>query len=91
MDVFRKGKFDLLTVTETKMKGNVLIEWCGVKCVCAGVERNERGRKGIAILMSDLWYRTMVDFVYVSTRMLMQASEKVVIAVNDLLTFGEIV
>src|SRR5678816_3429211 len=40
-------------------------------CVCAGVERNERGREGVTILMSDLWYRAMVDFVCVSTRILM--------------------
>src|SRR5678815_246061 len=53
MDVFRKGKFDLLAVTETKMEGNVENEWCGVKCV--GVERNERGIERFAILMSDLW------------------------------------
>ena len=59
-----KGKFDFLAVTETKMKGNSENEWCGVKYVCAGVERNERGR-GVAILMSDLWYRAMVNFVCV--------------------------
>src|SRR5678816_1312064 len=53
MDVFRKGKFDLLAVTETKMEGNGENEWCGVKCVCVGVERNERGIERFAILMSD--------------------------------------
>ena len=37
MDVFRKGKFDLLAVTETKMKGKGEVEWCGVKCVCVCV------------------------------------------------------
>src|SRR5678815_4943822 len=35
------------------------------------MERNEREREGIAILMSDLWYRAMVDFVCESTRILM--------------------
>src|SRR5678815_3714088 len=34
MDVFRKGKFDLLAVTETKMKGNGENEWCGVVWCC---------------------------------------------------------
>src|SRR5678815_3357366 len=55
MDVFKKGKFDLLAVTETKMKGIGENEWCGVKCVCFSVERNESGIEGFAILMSDLW------------------------------------
>ena len=70
MDVFRKGKFDLLAVTETKMEGNGENEWCGVKCVCVGVERNERGIERFAILMSDLWQRAMVDFVCVIARIL---------------------
>src|SRR5678815_4398192 len=55
MDIFRKGKFDLLAVTETKVEGNGENEWCGVKCVCVGVERNERGIERFEILMSDLW------------------------------------
>src|SRR5678816_3426857 len=71
MDVFGKGKFDLLALTETKMEGKGEIKWCGVKCVRAGVEENERGREGVAILMSDLWYKAMVDFVCVSPRILM--------------------
>src|SRR5678815_2945242 len=45
MDVFRKGKFDLLAVTETKMKGNGENEWCGVKCVCVLVWKGMRGEE----------------------------------------------
>src|SRR5678815_1041459 len=88
MDVFRKGKFDLLTVTETKMKGNGENEWCSVKCVCAGVERNERGREGVAILMSDLWYRAMEDFVCVSPRILMVKFKFEKVKVCVVVTYG---
>ena len=29
-DVFRKGKFELLALTETKLKGNEEVSWCGL-------------------------------------------------------------
>ena len=71
MDVFRRGRFDLLALTETKLKGNGEDEWCGVKCVYAGVEKNERAREGVAVLMSELWHKSLVNFVCVSSRILM--------------------
>ena len=88
MDVFRKGKFDLLAVTETKMKGKGEIKWCDVKCVRAGVEENERGREGVAILMSDLWYKAMVDFVCVSPRILMVKFKFEKVKVCVVVTYG---
>lgn len=45
MDVFRKGKFDQLTVAETKMKGNVEDDWCGMKCVCVLELRVMKGQE----------------------------------------------
>ena len=30
VDAFRKGKFDLLALTETKVKGNGEVSWYGV-------------------------------------------------------------
>jgi exonuclease III len=71
MNVFRKGKFDLLALTETKMKGKGEDVWCGVKCVYAGVNENVRAREGVAILLSDVWHRSMVGFECVSSRILM--------------------
>ena len=88
MDVFRKGKFDLLAVTETKMKGKGEIKWCDVKCVRAGVEENERGREGVAILMSDLWYEAMVDFDCVSPRILMVKFKFEKVKVCVVVTYG---
>ena len=31
VDVFREGKFELLALTETKLKGNGELSWCGVR------------------------------------------------------------
>ena len=45
MDVFRKGKFKLLALTETK--------WCGVNGIIAGVQEMERVREGVAFLYND--------------------------------------
>src|SRR5678816_1549157 len=70
------------------MKGNSENKWCGVKCVCAGVEKNEKGREGVAILMSDLWYRAILDFVFVSTRILMVKFKFEKVKVCVVVTYG---
>ena len=71
INVFKNGKFELLVLTETKVKGSGEDEWCGVKCVYAGVERNVRAKKGVTILMNDAWHKSMVKFECVSSRVLM--------------------
>ncbi|MCQ7056741.1 hypothetical protein, partial [Clostridioides difficile] len=70
MDVFRKGKFDLLALTETKLKGNGEVSWCGVNGIIAGVEEMERAREGVAILLSDVWHSAVIDYGCVSSRIL---------------------
>ena len=42
VDVFRKGKFELLSLTATKLKGNGEVLWCGVNGIIAGVQGIER-------------------------------------------------
>ena len=42
VDVFRKGKFVLLGLIETKLKGNGKISWCTVSGIIAGVQEMER-------------------------------------------------
>ena len=37
VDIFRKGKFKLLALTETKLKGNGEVSLCGVNGIIAGV------------------------------------------------------
>ena len=46
MDVFQEGKFDLLALTETKLKGEGEVSWCGVNGIIAGVQERERARGG---------------------------------------------
>ena len=46
MDVFREGKFELLALTETKLKGKGEVSWCGVNGIIAGVQEMERPREG---------------------------------------------
>ena len=53
MDVFRTGKFELLALTETKLKGNREI-WCGVNGITAGVQEMERAREGVDVLLNDV-------------------------------------
>ena len=61
MDVFRKGKFKLLALTEMKLKGNGEVSWCGVNSI-AGIQEIERAWEGMAILLNDVWHSTVIDF-----------------------------
>ena len=38
MDVFREGKLKLLSLTETKLKGDGEVSWCGVNSIIANVQ-----------------------------------------------------
>ena len=60
VDVFRKGKFELLVLTETNLKGNGGVSWCGVNVVIADVQM-KRGWEGMAILLNDAWHSLVVD------------------------------
>ena len=44
MDVFQKGKFELLVLTETKLKRKGDVYWSGVNVVFASVHEMERAR-----------------------------------------------
>ena len=45
IQVMRETKYDVLALSETKLKGNGMIEWDGVKNVKAGLEKEgERGK-----------------------------------------------
>ena len=51
VDVSTERKFQLLALTETKLKGNGEVPWCGVNGINAGVQEMERAREGVAILL----------------------------------------
>ena len=68
VDVFRKGKYEPLTLTETKLKINGDISWCGVNGI-VGVQI-ERVRGGMAVLMIDEWHSVVISFGCVSSRIL---------------------
>ena len=42
VDVFKEGKFELLALTKTKLKGKGEVSWCGVNDIIAGVQEMER-------------------------------------------------
>ena len=61
MDIFKVGKFELLALTETKLKGNGEVPWCRVNGIIAGVQEMERAREGVAILSNDMWQSGVVN------------------------------
>ena len=54
VDVFRKEKFELLALTETKLKENGEVSWWGINGIIADVEEVERAREGVAVLFSEV-------------------------------------
>ena len=60
VDIFQKGKFDLLALTETKLKGEGEVSWVGVNGIISGAEEVERAREGVAVLLSDVWHSAVV-------------------------------
>ena len=68
MDIFKKRKFELLALTETKQKGNGEVSWCGVNGIIASVPEIERVKEGVAILLNDMWHSAVVDFGFKFSR-----------------------
>ena len=67
VDIFKKGKFELLALTETKLKGKGEVSWSGVNVIFAGVHKMERAREGVAVLLKDVWHSAVVKSGYVSS------------------------
>ena len=63
----RERKYDVLSLSETKLKGNGMIEWDGVK---AGVRERGRAREGVAVLMNEIVWQDMVEYKEVSSRII---------------------
>ena len=70
VDHFIKGKFKLLTLTETKLKGNEEVSWCGVNGIIGYVREMERARERMAVVLIDVWRSVVIDFGCVSSRTL---------------------
>ena len=55
VNVFRKGKFELLALTETRLKGNGEVSACGGEWYNYGCQEIERAREGVAVLINGEW------------------------------------
>ena len=49
VDVFRKGKFELLALTEKRLRGNGEVSQCKVNCIIASVQEIDRTRESVAV------------------------------------------
>ena len=70
LNVCKEGNFELLAMTETKLKGNGEVSWCGVNGIIACSQEMEKDKEGVAILLNDVWRSAVVDFVCVSFRII---------------------
>ena len=70
MEIFKKGKFELLVLMEMKLKGKGEVSWSGVNITFAGVQEMERAREGVAILLNDLWHSAVLKSGCITSRIL---------------------
>ena len=70
MDIFKKGKFELLVLTETKLKGREEVSWSGVNVIFTGVHEIERVRERVTVLLNDVSHSAVAKSGYVSSRIL---------------------
>ena len=68
VDVFREGNFELVTLMETKVKGNGEASWWEVNGIIVGVQKMERAREGVAILLDDVLHSAVTELGCVSYR-----------------------
>ena len=66
MDIFKKGKFELLALKQMRLRGKGEVSWSGD----TGVHEMERARERVAILLNDVWHSAVVKSGYVSSRIL---------------------
>ena len=62
VDIFREGKFELLALKEIKLKGKGEVSWCGVNGIITSIQKMERAREGVAILLNNMWHSAVIDF-----------------------------
>ena len=60
VDVFKRGKFEFLALTETKLKGTGEVSWSGANVIFDSVKEMERAREGVAVLLNDIWHSAVV-------------------------------
>ena len=89
---FKKGKFDLLGLCETNLRGNEEFEWNGVHGFRSGMKERERGKaqKGVAVLMTDKWYKSLVNVEYKSARVLLAKFKFARVKVCVIVVYGPV-
>ena len=70
VNVFREGKFELLALMETKLKGNEELSLRGINGIIVGVQEMEKTTEGVGIWLKNVWHNTVTDFGCVSYRVL---------------------
>ena len=70
MGIFKRGKFELLVLTEMKLKGMGEVSCYGVNVILTSVQEMERAREVVAVLLNDVWHSAVVKSGCVSFRIL---------------------
>ena len=70
VDILKKGKFDLLALTEAKLKGEGEVSWGKANGLISGVHEVERTRERVTVMFSDVLHSAEVKHGYLSRRIL---------------------
>ena len=66
----KKGKFELLALTEMKLKGEGEVSLSEINGVIYGAQEMERAMEGVVILLNDVWHSAVVNFGCVNSRII---------------------
>ena len=60
--------YDVLALSETKLKGKGEIDWEGVKGIKSGIVGRERAREGVLVLLSERFWKNVREYKEVNSR-----------------------
>ena len=68
--IFKESRMGLLGLCEINLKGNEKFLWNDVHGVRAGMKGRERAKEGVGVLMNEEWYKALVKYECVSSRVI---------------------
>ena len=58
---FRKRKYEVVALTERKLKGNEEASWCEVNGIIASIQEMDKVREGVAVLLNAVFHSAVID------------------------------
>ena len=70
VDMFKERKLDILSLSESKVKGEGVREWEGERVIVSGVPERCRAREGVAVMIKGSLWGSVKEYKCINSRML---------------------